>query len=269
MDWASGYIEAGGFRLETRVAGPAPGDGPVLVLLHEGLGSAGLWRDFPEALAGATGRPVFAWSRAGYGQSDAKPLPWPLDYMTREALEVLPGVLDALGARDVILCGHSDGATIAAIHSGKLHDPRVRGVIMMAPHFFTEPEGLAAIAEAKRAYDEGGLREKMARHHRDPDNAFHGWNDSWLHPDFETWNVADALDGIAVPVLVVQGEGDQYGTLAQLREVEARVPGPVTTAVLSDCAHAPHLEARAATLAAIGAFVARLELGVPLRAGEG
>lgn len=260
MDWRDGMIEVGGYRLETRVAGPAPDGGPVIALLHEGLGSAGLWRDFPEALSQATELSVFAYSRAGYGLSDPKPLPWPLDYMTREAMDVLPGVLDALGADEVILCGHSDGATIAAIHAGRVRDPRVRGLILMAPHFFTEPEGLAAIAEAKTLYDAGGLRERMAKHHRDPDNAFRGWNDSWLHPDFEAWNVAEVINGFTVPVLVIQGRDDQYGTLAQVSEVSSRAPRRVTEAILADCAHAPHLEARAATLGAIESFVDTLRV---------
>ncbi|KAA0916089.1 alpha/beta hydrolase [Aquicoccus porphyridii] len=253
----TGFVEVDGRRLEYRMVGPAPGDGPVIVLLHEGLGCVALWRDFPERLAAATGMGVFAYSRAGYGQSDSRPLPWPLDYMTREAREVVPGVLNAVGAEQVVLMGHSDGATIAAIHAGQVRDARVRGVILMAPHFFTEPVGLAAIAEAKRAYDAGGLRQRMAKYHRDPDNAFRGWNDAWLAEGFREWNVAAAIDGIGVPVLAIQGEGDEYGTLAQIEEIEARANVPVERLILPDCGHAPQFDQPGAVLAAVGDFLSR------------
>lgn len=249
----AGFVDLGDLRLEYRMTGPD--DGPVIVLLHEGLGCVALWREFPERLAAATGLGVFAYSRAGYGQSDRKPLPWPLDYMTDEACEVLPRVLDALGAGRVILMGHSDGATIAAIHAGQVRDARVRGVVLMAPHFFTESMGLAAIAEAKRAYDAGGLRQRMAKYHRDPDNAFRGWNDAWLAEGFRAWNVAGAIDGIGVPILAIQGEGDEYGTLAQIDEVEARATVPVERLILSDCGHAPQFDQPEAVLGAVGAFL--------------
>ncbi|MEC8245105.1 MAG: alpha/beta fold hydrolase, partial [Pseudomonadota bacterium] len=187
---ASGFLEVDGNRIEYGMWGPAPGTGkagspdaaPTIVLLHEGLGCVALWRDFPEQLARATGCGVFAFSRPGYGQSDPKPLPWPLDYMTREAADTLAPVLDALAAPAVVLVGHSDGATIAAIHAGSVEDRRLWGVVLMAPHFFTEPEGLASIAEARTAYDGGDLRVRLGKYHRDPDNCFRGWNDSWLHP---------------------------------------------------------------------------------------
>ncbi|WP_372674883.1 alpha/beta fold hydrolase [Aquicoccus sp.] len=251
----AGSIEVDGCRLEYRMIGP--GDGPVIVLLHEGLGCVALWRDFPERLAAATALGVLAYSRAGYGQSDGVPLPRPLDYMTREAFEVLPRVLDAVGAERVVLMGHSDGATIAAIHAGKVGDSRVKGVILMAPHFFTEPVGLVAIAEAKCAYDAGGLRQRMAKYHRDPDNAFRGWNDAWLAAGFRDWNVADAIDGIGVPILAVQGEGDEYGTLAQIEEIEKRARVPLDRLILPDCGHAPQFDQAEVVLAAMGEFLSR------------
>ena len=163
-------------------------------MLHEGLGCTALWRDFPRQLTEATGFGVFAFSRAGYGQSDAAELPRPLDYMTREAIDVLPQVLDAIGFERGILLGHSDGASIAAIYAGSVEDFRVRGIVLMAPHFFTEPMGLAEIAKAKIAYEQSDLRAKMAKYHKDPDNAFHGWNDAWLHPQFKQWNIAEVID---------------------------------------------------------------------------
>lgn len=255
--WGAPFITVGATRLEMRYAGSP--DAPTLVLLHEGLGSAGLWRDFPERLAAATGFGVLAYSRAGYGQSDPADLPRPLDYMTREAVDVLPHVLDAAGVRRCVLLGHSDGATIAAIHAGTVSDMRVRGVILMAPHFFTEPMGLAEIARAKVAFDGGNLRARLARHHADPDNAFRGWNDAWLDPRFADWNVGDVIDYWRIPALVIQGRDDPYGTLAQVAEVETRSYAPVDTAILENCRHAPHLEQPDAVLAHVAEFCARLE----------
>ena len=156
FDWrggASGFLTIEGKRLETFCRGPAPDAAPTIVMLHEGLGCVALWRDFPEQLAAATGLGVFAYSRAGYGQSDPAPLPRPLDYMTREARETLPAVLEAIGFERGILLGHSDGASIAAIYAGTVEDFRVRGLVLMAPHFFTEESGLAAIATAREAYE--------------------------------------------------------------------------------------------------------------------
>ncbi len=254
-----GMLKAGGGALEYACFGPPPAQAPTLVLLHEGLGSARLWRDFPARLAAATGFGVLAYSRAGYGGSDPAALPRPLDYMTREAMDVLPGVLDAIGFRRGVLMGHSDGATIAAIHAGSIADRRVRGLVLMAPHFFTEPMGLAAIARARDAYETGDLRRRMARHHRDPDNAFRGWNDAWLAPGFRQWNVEEVIDYIRVPVLAVQGRGDEYGTLAQIRALQDRAHAPVDTLILDDCRHAPHRDCGPRVVAEITDFCARLE----------
>ena len=254
----SGRLTAGGKSLEWAAWGQASAR-PTLVLLHEGLGCLARWKDFPGKLAAATGLRVFAYSRAGYGQSDPVTLPRPLDYMTREAVEVLPGVLDFIGPGQVILMGHSDGATIAAIHAGSVEDFRVRGLILMAPHFFTEPMGLAAIAEAKAAYAATDMRERMAKFHADPDNAFRGWNDAWLDPGFVAWNVADVIDYLRIPALVIQGEQDQYGTRAQVDEVDSRSYAPVDVAMLPDCRHSPHQDQPQAVLDAVAEFCARLE----------
>ncbi len=253
------WITAAGKRLEAVCHGPPPGDAPTIVLLHEGLGSVAMWRDFPARLAAATGFGVFAWSRAGYGRSDPVALPRPLDYMTREAQESLPEILDGIGFRRGILLGHSDGASIAAIHAGSVADARVRGLVLMAPHFFTEPAGLASIAAARQSYEAGDLRARLAKHHRDPDNAFRGWNDAWLDPGFRGWNIADSIDYWRIPVLAIQGADDQYGTLAQIREIESRIHAPLEVEILAGCRHAPHLEQPERTLAAITGFVRRLE----------
>ncbi|MDE2576265.1 MAG: alpha/beta fold hydrolase [Rhodospirillales bacterium] len=224
----------------------------TLVLLHEGLGCVALWRDFPAALAAATGCGVFAWSRAGYGGSDRVPLPRPLDYMHAEAA-LIPAVLDAAGIGDCILIGHSDGASIAAIHAGTACDRRVRGLVLMAPHYFVEDMCLDAIAAARVAYGEGGLRARLARYHADVDGAFRGWNEAWLDPGFRAFDITAAIARIAVPVLQIQGDADPYGTAAQ-PEAGARLIGDVRTLMLP-ARHAPHLEAPAATLGAIGDFV--------------
>lgn len=260
IDWVdSGFLNAGGKRLEYACHGPQPGDKPVIVMLHEGLGCTALWRDVPANIAQATGHPVFVFSRAGYGQSDLADLPRPLDYMTREAVDVLPDVLDAIGAQGYVLLGHSDGATIAAEYAGRVSDVRVRGLILIAPHFFTEEMGLAEIAKAGEAYDANGLKEKMARYHRDPDNTFRGWNDSWLAPGFKDWNVAEVIDYWRIPCLAIQGRDDQYGTLAQIDEIETRTYSPADIAIIEGAQHAPHLEKPEETLAAITEFCAHLE----------
>ncbi len=231
--------------------------GPKLVLLHEGLGCVALWRDLPERLHHATGRPVFAYSRQGYGQSDPVPLPRPLTYMHDEAAR-LPALLDAAGIGPALLVGHSDGASIAAIAAGSNYDARIRGLILIAPHFFTEPMGLAAIADARDTYET--LRPRLAQYHRDPDNAFRGWNDAWLDPGFRAWRIDEYLPYIRLPILLIQGQADPYGTQAQLQIVQDLAYGPVETLLLPAVKHAPHLEAQPATLDAIAAFTQRLAL---------
>lgn len=248
-----------GRQLEYICHGPDPATAPTIILLHEGLGCIAMWRDFPAQLAATTGFGVFAYSRAGYGQSDPVTLPRPLDYMTREASDVLPAILDGIGFRRGILLGHSDGASIAAIYAGSHEDHRVRGLVLMAPHFFTEASGLAAIAEARSAYQSADLKARLSRYHRHPDNAFYGWNDAWLDPAFRQWNIADVIDYLRIPVLAIQGRDDQYGTYEQIREVESRSYAPVDVEILEACAHAPHIDQPARTLALISEFTRRLE----------
>jgi pimeloyl-ACP methyl ester carboxylesterase len=254
----SGFLDIGPMRLEYRMIGPRPDAAPTLVVLHEGLGCVGLWNEFPDKLAAATGAGVFVYSRAGYGKSSPVALPRPVTFMHHEAREVLPRLLDAIGFQRGLLVGHSDGASIAAIYAGSVQDHRVRGLVLMAPHFFTEDVGIAEIARAKEAYDKGDLRAKLARWHADVDNAFRGWNEVWLNPEFRAWDITEELAYIRVPVLIVQGEDDQYGTVRQVEVATEECYCPVEVALLPGARHAPHREAPEVTLKAISEFANRL-----------
>jgi pimeloyl-ACP methyl ester carboxylesterase len=253
-----GFLDLGAMRLEYRMIGPRPDSAPIIVMLHEGLGCVGLWGDFPDRLATATGTGVFVYSRAGYGRSSPVDLPRPLSFMHEEARDVLPRLLAAIGFRRGLLLGHSDGASIAAIYAGSVQDHRVRGLILMAPHFFTEDMGIAEIARARVAYAGTDLRARLARWHEHVDNAFKGWNDAWLDPAFRNWDITDALAYIRVPILIVQGEQDQYATSKQIEVAERECSCPVEVALLPGIRHAPHREAPAATLRAVSDFAIRL-----------
>ena len=199
IEGVGGKVVADRKRLEAVAYGPPPEKAPTIVMLHEGLGCVALWRDFPAELAAGTAWGVLAYSRAGYGDSDPVDLPRPLDYMTREALLSLPAVFEAIGFQRGILLGHSDGASIAAIYAGEPFADRVDGLVLIAPHVFTEEPGLASIAEARRDYESGDLRAKLAKYHAHVDCAFRGWNDAWLDPRFKAWNIEDAVGRWRVP----------------------------------------------------------------------
>jgi pimeloyl-ACP methyl ester carboxylesterase len=227
-------------------------------MLHEGLGSVSMWDSFPDRLAAATGVGVFAYSRAGYGKSSPVHLPRPLSYMEDEARQTLPRVLSAIGFSRGLLIGHSDGASIATIYAGGVQDHRIRGLVLMAPHFFVEDVGIASIAAAKRAYAGTDLRKRLAKYHADVDNAFRGWNDAWLDPGFRAWDISEALAYIRVPILVVQGEKDQYGTTRQIEVAQEECYCPVEVALLPDARHSPYRVAPEETLAAVVAFTDRI-----------
>lgn len=254
-----GFLQIDGVRLEARWIGPPPEEAPTLVFLHEGLGSTSLWRDFPDRLASATGWGALVYSRAGYGKSAPVALPRPVRFMHDEA-EVLPRVLAAAAIREHVLIGHSDGASISLIHAGSHPGPGLRGVILEAPHVFTEPHGLASIARMREIYRDTDLRERLARHHgANVDVAFRGWNDVWLDPEFVAWNIEEHLPAIRVPILILQGENDEYGTWAQVEAIARQSGGPVESIAISQCGHSPHREQPAITLRAMADFVARLE----------
>ncbi len=253
----AGMLAIGSATLEYCMTGPRPDSAPTLVLLHEGLGSAGLWGDFPERLAAATGTGVFSYSRVGYGRSSPAALPRPLTYMHEEA-DILSAILAEIGFRRGLLVGHSDGASIATLYLGAHQDHRVRGLSLIAPHFVVEDVSIASIAQAKTDYEQGDLRAKLERWHDDVDKAFRGWNDAWLDPGFRRWDISDSLGYIRVPVQIVQGEADQYGTRRQIEIAEEECYCPVDVSMLRGIGHAPHREAPDATLGAIADFVNRI-----------
>lgn len=231
-------VVADGRSLEAAWHGPRADEAITIVFLHEGLGSLAQWRDFPETLASAAGMGALVFSRAGYGRSDTIELPRPLDYMEHEGKVVMPQVLDGAGVTGAVLFGHSDGASIAIVTAG-MRDPRIRGLILEAPHVFCEDLSVESIEKARDAYVNGDLRARLARYHDDVDAAFWGWNRAWLDPGFRAFDLQRYLDEIEVPVLAVQGEDDPYGTIAQVEAIERRVQR-CERLLLPSCGHAPH-----------------------------
>jgi pimeloyl-ACP methyl ester carboxylesterase len=249
------WLEVDGTALETS---ELPGiGGPPLVFLHEGLGCVEMWRAFPAAVHAAVGRPrALVYSRAGYGRSGPARLPRQVTYMHHEAEVVLPALVAATGIERPLLVGHSDGASIALLHAGAGH--AASGLVLLAPHVFVEDVTVASIAAARDAYVATDLRTRLGRYHDDVDATFRGWNDVWLSPAFRAWDITDRLPAIDVPVLVVQGADDAFGTGRQLDAIAAGVRGPCTRVVVDGVGHAPHLEAPDVTLDAITAFATRL-----------
>lgn len=245
-------LEVRGKKIEAQRIGPETG--PTLVLLHEGLGSLGLWRDFPRKLVEATGLSAFVYSRAGYGKSDPEPLPRPVRYMHDEA-ELLPEILRAANVTDPVLVGHSDGASIAIIYAGLGHP--ARALLLEAPHVFTEEGGLDSIAKMRELYATTDLRAKLARWHEHVDAAFLGWNGAWLNPEFRKWNLEEYLPRIDAPVLIVQGTDDEYGTGKQIEAIRRGVKGPCEVLLLDDCGHSPHKDKPQETLRAMAGFLER------------
>jgi pimeloyl-ACP methyl ester carboxylesterase len=253
-----GLLDLGSEKLEYRMIGPHPDAAPTIVMLHEGLGCVGMWGDFPDKVAAATGCGVFVYSRAGYGKSSAVKLPRQMSYMHEEAQNSLPRLLDAIGFQRGVLLGHSDGASIAAIYAGTHQDHRVCGLVLMAPHFIVEDVSVKSIAEAREAYNNGDLRARLARYHPNVDVAFRGWNDVWLENDFRDWNISEELAYIRVPILIVQGADDQYGTPRQIEIAKEECYCPVEVAMLPGVKHQPHREGAEATLALVADFARRI-----------
>jgi pimeloyl-ACP methyl ester carboxylesterase len=254
----SGFIKIRGVHLEYQWLGPQPGSRPILVFLHEGLGCVSLWNDFPERLVSQTGLSAFVYSRAGYGKSDPFPLPRPTRFMHDEA-EVLAQVLSMTRVKEIILVGHSDGASIAMIYAGVNNASGIQGLILEAPHVFTEPSGLESIARIAEVYRTSDLRERLAKHHgSNTDIAFWGWNDVWLNPEFRSWNIETFLPAIQSPILILQGEEDEYGTLRQAETIQRQAGGPVDVFTIPNCGHAPHREHPDLTMQVMTEFIRKI-----------
>ena len=236
--FANIHVDGTPLRLEYQWVGVAESTHPTVVFLHEGLGSIALWKDFPERFCAACGLRGLVYSRNGYGRSTPRPHEerWQVDFMHRQAWQVLPALLAELGIERPWLFGHSDGGSIALLHAARFP---VSGMVVAAPHILVEDLSVESIAEARTAYLEGGLRERLARYHDDIDSAFWGWNDIWLAPAFRAWDIREHLAAIDAPILAVQGEDDEYGTLEQIHGIARRAP-QTRLLVLPDCGHSPH-----------------------------
>jgi pimeloyl-ACP methyl ester carboxylesterase len=240
------FIDVAGTRLELlRIASERPG--PLVVFLHEGLGSVAGWRDFPRTVCDRVGAPGLVYSRRGYGRSTMLDAPRAVDYLHREAWEVLPALLAALDVEQPLLVGHSDGGSIALLYAAR-HSPRA--IAVMAPHVFVEDMTIEGIRAARDSWQSGKLRDPLARLHEDPDGAFFGWNDGWLAPDFRSWNIEAELPRIRCPVLAIQGHGDSYATMEQLDRIE-RGTRDCRLLKLERCGHSPQRDRPAAVLDAI------------------
>lgn len=244
-------------QIEYAWVGPDDASGPVAIFLHEGLGSLSMWRDFPARLCESLGLRGLVWSREGYGRSTprAPGERWAPDFMHRQAREALPALRTALGLdAPCLLFGHSDGGSIALLHAASFPD-RVAGAIVLAPHLFVEDLSVRSIEGTRRAYLDTDLRERLARHHADPDSAFWGWNDIWLSSSFRDWNIEAELASIRCPILAIQGEDDQYGTMAQIERIAELAPG-TRLVKLPACGHSPHRDQPDAVIAACRGFLA-------------
>ncbi len=242
-------------QLEIAWVGSQDPSAPVMVFLHEGLGSVSLWRDYPDQLCKQLNMRGLVYSRPGYGKSTArKPHEeWGVDFMHQQAREVLPALLKQLQIQQPWLFGHSDGGSIALLYAA--HFPQLlAGAIVLAPHIMVEDISISSIQAARIAYEEQGLRERLARHHHDPDSAFYGWNGIWLDPAFRTWDITAELASIQCPLLAVQGVEDEYGSMQQIHGIRDQVPH-TTLLELAACGHSPHKDQPLALSKAVIAFV--------------
>jgi pimeloyl-ACP methyl ester carboxylesterase len=250
------YVRAAGRSLAYEWIGQGADGKPVLVFLHEGLGSIRQWRDFPAKLAAATGCRALVYDRYGYGQSDVLvEQRRTVRFMHDEGLVSLPMLLAELDVKNPVLVGHSDGASIALIHAGTGHP--VQSLVAMAPHVFVEDISIEGIVAAKKAFDTTDLPQKLARHHRDARKTFHGWNDVWLAPAFRGWNIEAFLPAIRCPLLAIQGHDDEYGSMAQVDAIARRAGGPVEVLKLEQCGHAPQRDQAKIVVREVAGFVRR------------
>jgi pimeloyl-ACP methyl ester carboxylesterase len=241
--------------LEYQWVGAAPSLHPVLVFLHEGLGSTAMWKNFPEQFCRAHGFRGLVFSRYGYGQSTPRPAAerWPVDFMHQQAHEVLPAFFASLGVEKPWLFGHSDGASIALLYASRFARD-LSGMVVVAPHIMVEDITIASIRAAREMYMTQDLRERLGRYHRDVDSAFWGWNDIWLDPAFRAWNIEADLAAISCPVLAIQGEDDEYGSLQQVFGIQEKLPD-ARIVVLPQCAHSPHRDQAEALSSEVANFI--------------
>ncbi|MBT8356821.1 MAG: alpha/beta hydrolase [Deltaproteobacteria bacterium] len=253
------YLTVRGRNLEIVWHGPGPNEAPTLIFLHEGLGCVDMWRDFPAKLAEITGCGSLVYSRLGYGRSDPCDLPRPTRYMHDEGLEVLPELIKAAHIRECILIGHSDGGSIALIYAGGTPAIPLRGMITEAAHVYCESINIQSIRQAKEEYLKGNLAEKLKKYHgANTECAFRGWNEAWLHPDFLSWNIEEYLPGINAPILIIQGEDDNYGTIAQVETIAEKTSGISEIRMLTECGHSPHKDRGDTVLEVMQRFIKKI-----------
>ncbi len=251
IDWRGRAVS-----VEHQWIAPKTTNAPLIVFLHEGLGSLSMWKDFPERLCDAAQVRGLVYSRPGYGKSTPRAADeqWASDFMHRQAHEVLPALLNILGVAEPIwLFGHSDGGSIALLYAARFAES-VAGAVVMAPHIVVEALSVTSIAKTREAYEKTDLRQRLSKYHNDPDSAFWGWNRIWLDPAFGHWSIERDLESITCPLLAMQGIDDQYGTLAQVHGIRAQVPH-AQVLELNACGHSPHRDQAAAVIAATVAFL--------------
>jgi len=260
---SSSFVEIGWrgrrVRIEHALLAPERRAAPLVVFLHEGLGSLSMWKEFPQQLCDAAGVRGLVYSRPGYGRSTprAPEEAWDLDFLHRQAHEVLPTLLQALDIdathQKPWLLGHSDGGSIALLYAARFRDA-LAGAIVLAPHILVEDLAIQSIAKAKLAYEDADLKQRLAKHHENPDSAFLGWNRIWLNPSFKQWSIEEEIRSIACPLLAVQGLDDEYGTLEQIRGIARHVP-QTEQLELPDCGHSPHRDQPEALIAHATRFI--------------
>jgi len=252
----TGRVEAAGRELEYI---DIPGGDPAFLLLHEGLGSVSMWREFPSQLAEATGSRVVAYSRAGFGLSSPQPAPYDKRFIHDEAEKVMPQLRERLGLARPVVFGHSTGASMALVHAAGPWP--VAGVIAEAPLITVEASNIEAIRKARETFEASrDWRVRLARHHEDVKAVFYGWNDTWLRPEFRDWNILADLGRIEAPVLAILGEDDEYSTPAQVDLIRTHLPRDTAfrSLLLPGCGHAPHRDLSGPVLGEVRKFLAAL-----------
>ena len=251
----SKFLYIGSRKIEAQWHNPGITNRPTLVFMHEGLGCARMWKDFPKRVSDSTGCPSFTFSRFGYGNSDPCSLPWKINFMHTQALNLLPQILKQAGIKKYILIGHSDGGSIGIIFSGSTNTKGLKGLITLAAHVFCEQCSVDSIKQAKKNYEQKDLKKALQKYHgSNTDNAFRGWNNAWLNPNFMNWNIEKYLKKIKVPMLAVQGKDDQYGTDKQIAPIESQV-NSIGSFLLDNCRHSPHLDQPEAVLKIMTKFI--------------